>query len=356
MSIKAIAWAWQQEVKPSEKFVLMAIADSADDFGEAKVSQSFLAWKTEFSERFVRKAIGELESAGLMSRVRTSRRDGTRGVDGVVLHLEKASPKAAWTGLSEVRRQLNQQLAERGLPAGEDFGPDLTADETPSQNHRNTVPVVDRKSVDNCVSPSGNHRNVVPVGGDYRNVVPGLPERGSGSDGPGLLPTTRAPVFYPSSSSVGAAAPVDNDDNDETTTDEPQQSQVARIHRGVNLTRLAAECASAAGWWPSPVWVAAVDLILGRARSRVGRPQAYVTGSITSEPAVMLDAAEAVAGTDEALGQSLWAGVGHSAEPVPAAQPVPRRVTCPIHRTDHREDHPCGGCRADRLAQHPQKG
>lgn len=82
MSIKAIAWAWQQEVKPSEKFVLMAIADSADDFGEAKVSQSFLAWKTEFSERFVRKAIGELESAGLMSRVRTSRRDGTRGVDG----------------------------------------------------------------------------------------------------------------------------------------------------------------------------------------------------------------------------------------------------------------------------------
>lgn len=140
------------------------------------------------------------------------------------------------------------------------------------------------------------------------------------------------------------------------TTDEQPQPQVARIHRGVNLTRLAAECSSAAGSWPAPVWVAAVDLILGRARSRVGRPQAYVTGSITSEPAVMLDAAEAVAGTDEALGQSLWAGVDHSAPQAATAQPALRRVTCPIHRTDHREDHPCGGCRADRLAQHPQEG
>ena len=106
MSIKAISWAWTQQVKSSQKLVLMALADSADDFGEARVSQSFLAWKTEYSERFVRKAITELEEAGLMTRVRTTRRDGTRGVDGLVLHLEKASSKAAWGGLSEVRRQL----------------------------------------------------------------------------------------------------------------------------------------------------------------------------------------------------------------------------------------------------------
>lgn len=355
MSIKAISWAWTQQVKSSQKLVLMALADSADDFGEARVSQSFLAWKTEYSERFVRKAITELEEAGLMTRVRTTRRDGTRGVDGLVLHLEKASSKAAWGGLSEVRRQLQEQVAQRGLPAGEDFGPDLVATQpegiAPSQSHRNDVPVAEAPAVDNSVSPSGNHRNSVPVEGSYRNVVPGLPERGSGSDPADSL--LRAHVFYPSSSSVGAEAPVDNDDDEMTTTDGPgSESKVSRIHRGVNLSRLAAECAPAAGQWPVPVWAAAVDLILGRARSRVARPQRYVAGAIASEPAVMLDAAESVAGSDAALGEALWAGSNAS-----AAQPAPpRRVTCPIHFIDHRDGGECGGCRADRLAERPQEG
>ena len=96
MSIKAISWAWQQEAKSSHKFVLLAIADSANDFGEAQLSQSYLAWKTELSERVVRDALRALEEAELMSRLRTVRRDGTRGVDNVVLHLERGSEKAAW--------------------------------------------------------------------------------------------------------------------------------------------------------------------------------------------------------------------------------------------------------------------
>ena len=355
MSIKAISWAWTQQVKSSQKLVLMALADSADDFGEARVSQSFLAWKTEYSERFVRKAITELEEAGLMTRVRTTRRDGTRGVDGLVLHLEKASSKPAWGGLSEVRRQLQEQVSRRGLPTGEDFGPDLVAEGpegiTPSQSHRNDVPVEEAPAVDNFVSPSESHRNDVPVEGSYRNTVPVLPERRAGSDPRGLS-TTRAPVFYPSSSSVGAAAPVDDDD--ETTTGESAgESQVPRIHRGVNLNRLAVECKGAAGQWPVEVWAAAVDQILDRARSRVARPQAYVRGSISNEPAVMLDAAEAVADTGAGM-EAMWGASGAAGVAGPPA--TARRVTCPIHLTDHREDRECGGCRADRLVQRPEEG
>lgn len=334
MSIKAISWAWTQQVKSSQKLVLMALADSADDFGEARVSQSFLAWKTEYSERFVRKAITELEEAGLMTRVRTTRRDGTRGVDGLVLHLEKASSKAAWGGLSEVRRQLQEQVSRRGLPAGEDFGPDLVAGDPEG------------------IAPSQSHRNDVPVGGAYRNTVPGLPERRAGSDPHGLS-TTRAPVFYPSSSSVGATAPVDDDD-DETTTDESAgKSEVPRIHRGVNLNRLAVECRAAAGQWPVEVWAAAVDQILDRARGRVARPQAYVRGSISNEPAVMLDAAEAVAGAGAGM-ETLWGASGAHVAARPSV--APRRVTCPTHLTDHREDRECGGCRADRLVKRPEEG
>lgn len=140
MSIKVISWAWQQEAKSSHKFMLMAIADSANDFGEAQLSQSYLAWKTELSERVVRDALRALEAAELMSRLRTVRRDGTRGVDNVVLHLERGSEKAAWRGVSEVRRQLAQRVQRDGLPAGQDHGPDLTEptvkSEAPSHSHR----------------------------------------------------------------------------------------------------------------------------------------------------------------------------------------------------------------------------
>lgn len=149
-----------------------------------------------------------------------------------------------------------------------------------------------------------------------------------------------------------------DDDDDETTTDHHvpgSQTEVSRIHRGVNLSRLAIEGQEAAGQWPVEVWAAAVDLILDRARSRVSSPQRYVTGSITREPAVMLDAAETVAGADAGLAQSLWAAPTQGTGAAAGAAAV-RRITCPIHQTDHREDRECGGCRADRLAQRPQEG
>ncbi|KAA9394155.1 hypothetical protein FCK90_08540 [Kocuria coralli] len=365
MSIKAIAWAWQQQVdKSSHKFVLMAIADSSNDFGEAQLSQSYLAWKTELSERVVRDALRALEAGELMTRVRTSRRDGTRGVDGVVLHLEREATKQAWKGISEIRRQLNQQLSNDALPAGEDHGPDITTesteDKTPSQNHRQNLPVVDSKPVDNSVSPSGNHRQILPVGRDYRQISPNLPADSAGSGPRGHLPTTHARVFYPSSSSVGAQPPVDDDET--TTEDKPlgsvdEAKRPPRIHRGVNLSRLRTECAPVAGQWPVDAWAGAVDLILDRTRTRVARPQAYVTGSIRAEPEVLLDASEKT--TSSLTGPPAVAAPAEGAQPAsghaPRVLPV-RRVSCPIHHTEHLHEHECAGCRADRLAQRPEEG
>ena len=362
MSIEAMRWAWTQQVKASHKLVLMAIADGADSFGEARLSQGFLAYQTELSTRSVITALGALEEAGLLQRLRSSRRNGQRGVDQIVLSLERASEKAPWKGLGEVRRQLADRIERDGIYAGEDYGPDLVPPDegegqsiAPSQSQVKNLHVIDRKPVDNDETPSQSQVKILHLGGPTCKSFTWSGENSSPSDPRGHLPTTRAHVFYPSSSSVGAAAPVDSDDDDETTTDEQVSgtgSQLASIHRGVNLNRLAAECRPAVGQWPMPVWAAAVDLILGRARSRVARPQRYVTGSITNEPAVMLDAAEAIAGPDTARAASLWADTsGQAGPPAPA-----RRITCPIHLTDHREDLECGGCRADRLTQSSQEG
>lgn len=170
MSIEAMRWAWTQQVKATHKLVLMAIADGADSFGEARLSQGFLAYQTELSTRSVRTALSDLEAGGLLQRLRSSRKNGQRGVDQIVLSLDKGAGKAPWKGLGEVRRQLAERLDRDGLPAGEDFGPDLVAvsndqgeDIVPSQSHRKNLPVVDRKPVDNDETPSQSHRKILPV-------------------------------------------------------------------------------------------------------------------------------------------------------------------------------------------------
>ena len=94
MSIEAMRWAWTQQVKASHKLVLMAIADGADSFGEARLSQGFLAYQTELSTRSVITALGALEEAGLLQRLRSSRKNGQRGVDQIVLSLERGAGKA----------------------------------------------------------------------------------------------------------------------------------------------------------------------------------------------------------------------------------------------------------------------
>ena len=367
MSIKAISWAWQQEAKSSHKFVLMAIADSANDFGEAQLSQSYLAWKTELSERVVRDALRALEAAELMSRLRTVRRDGTRGVDNVVLHLERGSEKAAWRGVSEVRRQLAQRVQRDGLAAGQDHGPDVIEtgieDETAGQNYRQNPPVVDSKPVDNYVSTSQVYRQNLPVGGDYRQISPNLPAESAGRPPRGHLPTTRAHVFYPSSSSVPENGPVDDDDRSMTTIeDHPQQPTPASRpsqHRGVNVARLRMEHGAAVGSWPEAVWVAVVDLVLSRARGAVSRPQAFVSRAIENDHGVMLEAAEAVGQLQDVFGATAKPGPGQPAQPVvPVGRAAvsTRRVSCPVHHTDHLESHECSGCRADRLAQRSEEG
>lgn len=365
MSIKAISWAWQQEAKSSHKFVLMAIADSANDFGEAQLSQSYLAWKTELSERVVRDALRALEAGELMSRLRTVRRDGTRGVDNVVLHLERGSEKAAWKGVSEVRRQLAQRVQRDGLAADQDHGPDVievsTEDGAPGQSHRQNLSVVDSKPVDNYVSPSEIHRQNLPVGGDYRQISPNLPADSAGRTPREHLPTTRAHVFYPSSSSVPENGPVDDDDRSmiEDHPQQPNPTSRPSQHRGVNVARLRMEHGAAVGSWPEAVWVAVVDLVLSRARGAVSRPQAFVSRAIENDHGVMLEAAEAVGQLEDVFGATAHPSAeaaAHPAAPATRATTSTRRVSCPVHHTDHLESHECSGCRADRLVRRSEEG
>lgn len=365
MSIEAISWAWKQQVTSTQKLVLLALADGADQWGEAKLSQGFLCWQTELKERAVREALKALETDGLITRLRAVRRDGTRGVDRVLLDLQRASAKGQWAGTNDVQRALDERRRRDGLPAGHDLGPDLVetpADVVPSGSHRHEMPVDEPAPVDNSIAPSGNHRQEMPVEGSYRHLVPVPPALDAGSHTPGHLPTTRGRLF-PSSSSAREQEPATTiDDDDAMTVINPNLTEQApRIHRGVDLRRLAMECGSAAGVWTVGVWAATVDVILGRASGRVSSPQRFVTAAIQRDPTVVLD------GLETANAQGTHAGPAESDATLPAPVPVSqypephsraraRAVSCPVHHTDHLEGQECGGCRADRLTCPAEEG
>jgi len=77
MSLSASKWAWGQQVSPSEKLVLLAIADFAsDDGGNAYPSVERVAKMAGLSTRTVIRAIGSLVEAGLLAVSKNHRSRG----------------------------------------------------------------------------------------------------------------------------------------------------------------------------------------------------------------------------------------------------------------------------------------
>jgi hypothetical protein len=90
VSVKAMAWAWEQPVGGSEKLVLLRLADHANDDGLCWPSQDTMHVKCGVSERTVRESLGKLEGRGLISR--TPRwREGRRTTDLIRLLVAEES-------------------------------------------------------------------------------------------------------------------------------------------------------------------------------------------------------------------------------------------------------------------------
>lgn len=85
MSVAVLTWAFRLDLPSSEKFVLVALADCADETGACWPSQAELREKTCLGERTVRDAVKALESRGLLVRAEVRRADGSRRSDVYVL-------------------------------------------------------------------------------------------------------------------------------------------------------------------------------------------------------------------------------------------------------------------------------
>ena len=86
MSHKATSWAWSLTIEPSaKKFVLVALADFADEASSCYPGQSTLAAMTGQSVESVRRHVKALEEDGWLTREQRRRADGSRTSDRYVL-------------------------------------------------------------------------------------------------------------------------------------------------------------------------------------------------------------------------------------------------------------------------------
>ena len=81
-------WAWRLPLKPSIKFVLLALADASDDVGYCWPSISTLAKKTCLDPRSVQRILNQLQAQGFLRVERRRRPDGSPTSNGYRLALE----------------------------------------------------------------------------------------------------------------------------------------------------------------------------------------------------------------------------------------------------------------------------
>ena len=77
MSVKALTWAFEQPINATEKVVLLALADHANEDGLCWPSISLLVKRAHVGERTVQRAIQSLEDAGFIARERRVRENGS---------------------------------------------------------------------------------------------------------------------------------------------------------------------------------------------------------------------------------------------------------------------------------------
>ncbi|WP_296128938.1 helix-turn-helix domain-containing protein [Pseudomonas sp. Ga0074129] len=98
MSIKAMNWAWEQNLPPGSKLVLMALADNADDQGYCWPKIKTIAAKCCVSERTAQRTVKDLLDSGLLKISARFNALGGQVSNGYTLEMyppDKLSPSPA---------------------------------------------------------------------------------------------------------------------------------------------------------------------------------------------------------------------------------------------------------------------
>lgn len=122
MAVEQTAAVWRLDLPHNEAWVLMALADHADPDGKRVYpALGYIAWKTNYQRRHVRRIMGSLKAKGIIEPI--SHSAGGRSPSGkgyateYWLHMEKADKKSPYTSEASERGALETALGGPGGPA-----------------------------------------------------------------------------------------------------------------------------------------------------------------------------------------------------------------------------------------------
>ena len=116
MSFRMVNWAYEQDLPPSPKFLLVTIADKADDDGTTAVGVDFLAYETGISTRTVIRHLKQLEEMDLLHKERREYKGfGGRKTNLTILHPWKAGTKPKWHDYKKLQLKAEKTKREFGV-------------------------------------------------------------------------------------------------------------------------------------------------------------------------------------------------------------------------------------------------
>jgi hypothetical protein len=111
-----VNWAYEQDLPPSPKFLLVTLADKADDDGTTAAGVDFLAYETGISTRTVIRHLKQLEELDLLHKERREYKGfGGRKTNLTILHPWKAGTKPKWHDYKKLQREAEKTKREFGV-------------------------------------------------------------------------------------------------------------------------------------------------------------------------------------------------------------------------------------------------
>lgn len=115
MSIKLMNLVWAADIPLNRKYVLLALADQANDEGYCWPSTTTLAWKLGSTDRFVRKALADLERKGLARREERPGRSNVYVINEAALQkIQRTKPETKPTDQPDDRAEQYSGVPQKG--------------------------------------------------------------------------------------------------------------------------------------------------------------------------------------------------------------------------------------------------
>lgn len=115
MSFRMVNWAYEQDLPPSPKFLLVTLADKADDDGTTAAGVDFLAYETGISTRTVIRHLKQLEEMDLLHKERREYKGfGGRKTNLTILHPWVVGTKPKWHDYKKLQREAEKTKREFG--------------------------------------------------------------------------------------------------------------------------------------------------------------------------------------------------------------------------------------------------